>query len=95
MLDGVEGHSAPGAWFVSRVCEEFGCTPDVAVTLDAALVERILELRSYARAKQLVEQAGADEAALARLPQRQVTMVFEIEAALLERRKATTRGNHG
>lgn len=51
----------PHEWVVSRVCEEFGCLPSHAVREledgDADLVFTILEMRAYARTKEMVDRA--------------------------------------
>lgn len=53
-LDGEGG--APDEWIISRVCEEFHCLP--AEAIDAiendigGLIFTIIELRSYAKAKE-------------------------------------------
>jgi len=49
---------------VSRICEEFGCTPSQAlreVRRHRHLVEAILDLRAYHRAYVRVETARDDE----------------------------------
>ena len=45
-----EGLQPPES-LISIVCEAFGCTPDVAVTQDMALVRRILDVRMMEGAK--------------------------------------------
>jgi len=56
----VEGQDAPEEWFVSRVCEEFGCLPSEALAElqdgPTRLVLDVMELRAYAEAKRAVEQ---------------------------------------
>ena len=44
-------------WIISRVCEEFGCTPDIAVELPFGITARIMSLRDYANARSIVESA--------------------------------------
>ena len=45
-----EGHQ-PDESIISIVCEAFGCTPDVAMRQDLALVRRILDYRMIESAK--------------------------------------------
>lgn len=49
--------TAPEAWLVSRICDEFNCTPDVARQLNAVDVFEILDLREFARVKVAVDRA--------------------------------------
>jgi len=60
-LDGEEDVPIPEDWLVSRICEEFGCVPSVAVRELTEDSERraltILELRAYANTKAAVEAA--------------------------------------
>ena len=51
----------PDEWLVSRIREEFGCTPLEAVNQPFDLVLTIMGLRGYARAKETVEQAQKQE----------------------------------
>jgi hypothetical protein len=60
-LDGATGVQPPFEWIVSRVCEEFDCLPSQAMRElelgDADLVFDILDLRAYARTKEMVDHA--------------------------------------
>lgn len=47
----VLGEGQPPESLISIVCETFGCTPDVAVKQDMALVRRILDVRLMESAK--------------------------------------------
>lgn len=40
----------PPLWFLSRVCEEFNCTPEEAKKQDYDEVQQIIEMRSLYRA---------------------------------------------
>ena len=55
-----EGHP-PFEWVVSRVCEEFNCLPSQAIreimTDPSQMAFDIIELRSYARAKEILDNA--------------------------------------
>ncbi len=65
MLEGDSSASPPFEWVVSRTCEEFNCLPSQAVKelLDdpTNLAIDIMELRSYARAKELLDNAKKPE----------------------------------
>lgn len=70
---------------VSRLCEEFGCLPSQAQEEledgDLGLLVTILEMRTYARAKAMVDQAERQ----ADLPMTAaIRRVFEIEAAAMK-----------
>lgn len=41
---------------MSRICEEFGCLPSLAVDEPLGLCLAIIEQRAYARAKDIVER---------------------------------------
>lgn len=49
-------------WWLSRVCEEFGCLPSAAWRelrqAPAGLIEDICEMRAYAKAWRAYEDAG-------------------------------------
>ena len=48
-------------WWIARLCEEFGCLPSQAVrewqTAPDGLLEEIVEMRAYVKAKVAYEQA--------------------------------------
>lgn len=84
-LDGREGGAAPDEWLLSRICEEFNCTPAEAVEQPLGLVLDILELRAYARAKDQLDRAKS-EADVPRTAA--VERVFEVQAERWKRKKA-------
>jgi hypothetical protein len=50
----------PWEWLISRIAEEFHCTPSVAEReweRDPVLVGRILEMRGFVAAKQHIDQS--------------------------------------
>ena len=47
----------PDEWMVSRVCEEFHCTPAEALDQPYDLTMTVMHMRAYASAKQALEQA--------------------------------------
>lgn len=54
----------PHEWIVSRICEEFSCTPSAALRewrRHRHLVVAIIDLRAYARAYDRVERARDGE----------------------------------
>ena len=59
-MDGETGVSVQPEWLISRVCEEFHCTPSVAqaeLESDEDLVWVILEMRNYANTKNRIDNA--------------------------------------
>jgi len=75
-------------WVISRICQEFGCLPTEAIAeIDRApvgLINDILELREYTRAKQIIDNAQKEDD----IPSSPaIDMVFEIEATLIKERK--------
>jgi hypothetical protein len=40
---------------ISRICEEFGCTPSEALNEPLQLALDVMDLRAYAKAKQIYE----------------------------------------
>jgi hypothetical protein len=46
---------------VGRLCEEFDCTPDVAVDLPYGLSARIMLLRGYASAREVIQNTEKPE----------------------------------
>jgi len=86
---------APWEWWVSRLCEEFGCLPSQAVieweAAPAGLLEDICEMRAYARARAAYQQAqqmddGPEKTRIMRDPLVALAMAYEFEA-LQERRQ--------
>lgn len=64
---------------LSRICEEFGCTPLEAIMQPLGPALRIIEYRQYARTKQACEQAKND----AQTPTGPMArLVFEFEAEM-------------
>ncbi len=64
----LEGHGEPPEeWIVSRICDEFGCLPSVAIRemeeTPAGLLWTILDMRAYARAKADIDRAKEDDSA--------------------------------
>jgi hypothetical protein len=80
-----DGSEPPGEWVISRICEEFGCLPSQALRElelgDPDLVMTIFELRSYARAKSIVDNAEK-QSDLKMTPE--IRRVFEIELEALK-----------
>lgn len=85
MLDGAEGVAPPEAWLLSRICEEFSCTPAEALEQDFMLCLEILELRAYAKAKAAVENAKSEDDAT----EWQKEAVFGVVKELMDRNQAT------
>lgn len=83
-LDGREGGRYPREWYVSQICQEFHCTPEEALRQDALLAMDIMELRSYAKAKAILDSAETEEQA-ARAPEWGRDKVMQIEAELFGR----------
>ena len=73
---------------MSRVCEEFGCTPSAAIREledgPAELIWDILALRSYAQAKRTVEQAKKEADVP---PSPWVDLVFDVKAEQFKRER--------
>lgn len=76
----------PDEWVISRVCEEFGCLPSQArrelEDADADLVFTILEMRSYAAAKRIVDNAKKKDDL--KMSDPAIRRVFEIEIEALK-----------
>lgn len=66
----------PDEWFISRICEEFGCTPSEAMKQDALLVTDIMELRKYSAAKAAIEDPQSDEESLKGISDEMKDLVF-------------------
>ena len=85
----MEGEGPPPfEWVVSRVCEEFKCLPSQAVEElmndPSHLALDIMEIRSYARAKEILDNAKKAE----EVPKsKAIDRVWEITYELIERRK--------
>lgn len=76
----------PFAFWLARLCEEFQCLPSAALQewrqAPAGLLEEIIEMRAYARAKEMVDGATTADARK-RLPRTPLfELVKEIEFAL-------------
>lgn len=63
MLCGDVAEEVPYAWYVSRICEEFGCLPSEAEAeierdneRDDPLLPDILDLRQYAACKRTLDE---------------------------------------
>lgn len=75
----------PEEWLISRLCEEFGIPPSVAVREPLALCLRIVEMRAYARVREAARNASQDE----QIPKGPLAdLVFEIEHELIRTRNA-------
>jgi hypothetical protein len=77
----LEGEEAdpPWEWVISRICEEFNCLPSQALNemLDdpSSMALEIIELRAYARAKELIDTTDKQD----KLPNNpMIDRVFEI-----------------
>lgn len=78
----------PPEWVVSRICEEFGLAPSVAMAewrRHPDMVLRVLDFRAYARAYRLVRDARNEED----LPKDDpyVDLVFEMTQRQMRRRR--------
>ena len=69
---------------ISRICEEFDCLPSVAIEEPLELVLDILELRGYARAKELLENCE-DEGDLPNSPS--IDLVWMVQHELMRQKK--------
>ena len=59
-MDGDKGIPVQPEWLISRVCEEFHCTPSVAqaeLVSDEDLIWTILQMRNYANTKERIDNA--------------------------------------
>ncbi len=75
--------SPPEEWLISRICEEFDCTPEEALRQDGRLTMDIIELRGYARAKEALKKAKSKED----VPDSpMVDMVFAVQEERMRRR---------
>jgi hypothetical protein len=93
VLSGAPDAEPPDEWVISRICEEFGCLPSQArrelECHDAALVFTILELRTYARAKEAFDRGKKEKDGLTDMPPRLLAWVVEIEEEALTREFST------
>lgn len=84
---------APEAWIVSRICEEFGCTPSQALyELDETpwpLVFDVMELRAFARAKQTVDDAKKAED-IPKTPM--IDWVMDVKKEIIKQRREAMGG---
>lgn len=101
MLGADKTAPVPFAWWMSRLCEEFHCLPSQAYaewerlqeTEWSGLLEDIIEARSYAGAKRIIDGAETAEARK-RIPNEPIfNLVEEIEFELA--RGEVDEGNHG
>lgn len=67
---------------LSRICEEFGCTPSQALKEPAELVLTIMQDRGFVEAKRAVERAQSEDDAT----EWQKAVVFEVIAEITRRR---------
>jgi hypothetical protein len=72
----VDGALPPFELLLSRVCEEFHCAPDVALRQPAKLTLRVMDVRSYTRAKARVEDPNTKDADLKASERRMVADVL-------------------
>jgi hypothetical protein len=82
-LSGVKGAAAPAEWILSLVCEEFGVLPSIALDEPIDPLLEIMRLRSYARAKRMVDSAQSDSD----VPGWATEMVFDVQEELHRRRQ--------
>lgn len=71
------------SWFVSRVCEEFGCTPSVAlreIEQHDDLLTDVMEARAFVRTKQACD-AAASKVERPDTPMARLVTEFEFAAA--------------
>ena len=75
-------------WLISRVCEEFNCTPSVAqaeLESDEDLIWKILEMRNYAATKSRIDTATDEK----HMPDgKTADLVFEHIAELIREHRA-------
>lgn len=84
------GPEPPEEWVISRICEEFDCLPSEAVRelddADADLLLTIMDMRAYARAKDVLDHAKS-KADVTMTPAIQRVLEVEIEAMKLEAKR--------
>ena len=74
----MEGIQPPRDWLLSRICEEFSCTPTEALRQPLELTLSIMGLRAYARAYYAAKQ-GKDATPL-RTNERDIPPGLELES---------------
>lgn len=88
-----EDGPVPFAFWLGRLCEEFHCLPSDAyrewLTAPAGLLEEILEMRAFARAKEIVDAAKtAQDIPRGRIFDLVKQIAFETAREDLDRRQA-------
>ena len=87
-MDGDSRVSIQNEWLISRVCEEFNCTPSVAqdeLECDEDLVMAIIEMRNYAHTKSRIDNATDEK----HMPDgKTADLVFEHIAELIKENRA-------
>ena len=87
-MDGEKSVFVQPEWIISRVCEEFHCTPTVAqveLEQDTDLVMAILEMRHYAHTKDRIDNATDEK----HMPDgKTADLVFEHIAELIKEHHA-------
>lgn len=88
----------PLVWWISRLCEEFGCLPSQAMrewlTAPDGLLEEIVEMRAYVKARRNYETAqGMDDGPAKRKvladPLVQMVMAHEFADVIARQQQAT------
>lgn len=77
--------SSPGEWIISRICEEFNCTPSEAIEEPLILILEILELRGYARAKEMLENCESEKDIK---PSPSIDLVWMVQHELLKEKRS-------
>ena len=75
----MEGIQPPRDWLLSRICEEFSCTPMEALRQPLELTLSIISLRAYARAYYAAKQ-GKDATRPLRTNERDIPPGLELES---------------
>ena len=93
-MEGGEAQDLPFEWIISRICEEFNCLPSAALRElmndPAQMAIDIMELRAYARTKEMLDNAQ-NKADVKNTPM--VEKVFEIIAEREKRRRENGRSS--
>lgn len=83
----------PWSVLISRLCDEFSCTPSVAMrewlTAPCGFLEEILEARAYMAAKTAVDEADRAGSNAARPEGPMVDLVQQMEVHLHQQRMET------